>query len=51
MAGGKFKVEWTDDAVLDLVEIVAHIAHDSPGAAERLLEKLRRQAGSLETLP
>jgi addiction module RelE/StbE family toxin len=44
-------VIWTQAAVRDLEEIVSFVASDSPRASERLLEKVRAKAGSLETNP
>jgi toxin ParE1/3/4 len=51
MADSAVRVIWAEAAVRDLEEIVSYVALDSPLAAERLLERLRRKAGSLETSP
>jgi plasmid stabilization system protein ParE len=47
----KFLVKITRVAEADLEEIWDFIAHDSPGAADRLLEELDRQVASLERFP
>ena len=51
MKARSFRVAWTREAVRDLVDIAAYIAVDSPQNARRLLKKLRKRAGTLETAP
>lgn len=51
MADPKYRVVWAKVAARDLEEIVLFVASDSPVAAERLLEKLRRKALSLAAGP
>jgi toxin ParE1/3/4 len=51
MSTRSFRVAWTREAVRDLVDIAAYIAADSPKNARRLLKKLRKRTGTLETAP
>ncbi len=51
MSAPPFRVAWTREATRDLVDIIAYVAVDSPENARRLLKKLRRRAGSLESAP
>ena len=47
----RFRVRWADVAVVDLEELLAHIAIDSPANAERMLDQLERRAATLESAP
>lgn len=51
MADRRFRVVWAEAAAADLEEIVAFVAEDSSIEAERLLERLRRVARRLESMP
>lgn len=51
MPDRRLLVIWAHAAVRDLEEIVSFVASDSPEASERLIEKLRAKARSLETNP
>ena len=45
------RVEWANCAAQDLCEIVSYIAARSPRNAEKVLEKIKERARSLETSP
>lgn len=45
------KVVWTDQAIADVVEIVAWISAERPGVAVRIAEKLFRAGYSLDRFP
>ncbi len=47
----RFQVVWAHAASADLGEIISYVAIDSPGAAEKILEKLESRAGTLERYP
>jgi toxin ParE1/3/4 len=47
----RFSVVWAEIAVCDLEEIISYIAVDSPGNAERILQRLRSKAESLSLFP
>src|SRR6185295_6246621 len=47
----RFEVVWAEIAVQDLEELVAYIAADSPGNAQRVFQRLRLKADSLVLLP
>ena len=47
----RHQVQWAEDAVRDLEEIVAYIAPDSVINAQKILVKLRDKAESLELAP
>ena len=49
MAG--FQVVWARAATVDLEEIVAYVAFDSPSAAGALIEKMEIRARTLEEYP
>jgi toxin ParE1/3/4 len=51
MARRSFRVQWAEAAVRDLEELIGYIAADSPLNAERILDKLKRRAGTLESAP
>lgn len=44
-------VEWHPLAHADLTELVTYIAEDSPDAAYRILDEVRRQTGMLASHP
>jgi toxin ParE1/3/4 len=46
-----FRVLWTETAARDLEELVAFIATDSPGNAQRVLARLQERAAALEPHP
>jgi addiction module RelE/StbE family toxin len=48
MAERRRGVVWAEAAVRDLEEIVSYVARESPGNAERLLERLSTKASSLQ---
>ena len=45
------KVIWTDEAIADLQQVVAHIAPDNPAAAVKLGEELIRKSMLLAAHP
>jgi len=45
------KVAWTESAARELKEIVSYVAADSAPNAQKILEKLRKKARSLEVMP
>jgi len=47
----KYKVHWTDIANKDLESIVEFIARDDTEAAIRILQRIRKAASGLETIP
>ena len=47
----EFQVLWTEAATLDLAEIVAYIAIESPMQARRVLSKIRQDASNLQMFP
>ena len=47
----RFYVQWAEDAVRDLEEMVSYVAADSPINARKLLTKLRGRAESLKRTP
>ncbi len=51
MARRTFRVQWAGAAVRDLEELVGYIAADSPLTAKRVLDKLEKRAGALESSP
>ena len=51
MSARSFRVAWTQEAALDLSDIVSYVAADSPENAHRLLKKLRKRADTLESSP
>jgi plasmid stabilization system protein ParE len=51
VAERRFRVVWAEAAAADLEELVAFVAEDSSVEAERLLERLRRVANGLESMP
>jgi len=51
MARRSFRVQWAEAAVRDLEELVSYITADSPINAERILDKLKVRAGTLESAP
>ena len=51
MARRTLRVQWAEAAVRDLEELMGYIAADSPLNAERVLDKLERRAGTLESSP
>ena len=51
MARRSFRVRWAEAAVRDLEELVSYITADSPINAERILDKLKGRAGTLESAP
>lgn len=51
MAKRRYRVEWAETAALDLAEIAAFLALDSPQAAERALQRLESRAAALESTP
>ncbi len=46
-----FRVEWAEVAQHDLDEIAGYIFRENPTAALRLIERVERKAGTLETMP
>lgn len=51
MARRRFRVRWAEVAVRDLEELVAFVAIESADDAERLLERIEKQAATLESVP
>ncbi len=51
MAKRRYRVEWAEAAALDLAEIAAFLALDSPQTAERALRRLESRATTLESTP
>ena len=51
MSRPTFTVTWAEPAASDLEDIVCFIAVESPINAQKVLDKLRRKAASLEELP
>ncbi len=47
----KYKVHWTHTADRDLEAIVEFIARDDTEAASRILQRIRKAASGLETIP
>jgi len=47
----KFKVEWTNSAQVDLVEIIEHIARETPKTARNCFKKIKAESERLKTLP
>lgn len=47
----KYNVVWAGAAEKDLINIIEHIAEDSPQDALNALAKIRKQASDLYTLP
>jgi len=47
----RYEIVWARRAEDDLREIVDYIAMDSPGNALTILEKIKRKASSLYTMP
>ena len=51
MTAARFTVVWAETGARDLEEIVSYVAEDSPANAQRLLDRIRKKADSLHTLP
>jgi addiction module RelE/StbE family toxin len=47
----RFRVIWTESAAKDLEEIVAFISVDSPSKARGVLQRIRKRAQILRSLP
>jgi plasmid stabilization system protein ParE len=47
----RFRVQWAEVAVRDLEDLVAFVAIDSQGDAERVLRRIEIRAASLEVAP
>ncbi len=46
-----FRVEWAAIARRDLASVLEYVAAERPGAARALLDKVKRSAAELRTLP
>ncbi|NQV51399.1 MAG: type II toxin-antitoxin system RelE/ParE family toxin [Candidatus Marinimicrobia bacterium] len=46
-----YSVLWTDVAENDLIGIIDYIAEEDPGAALKIMDKIRRRTNSLFNLP
>ena len=47
----RFRIEWTEAASRDLVEIITFIARDSPPDAATLYQRIRKRADTLRRFP
>lgn len=47
----KYKVEWASAAEVDLRQITAYIANDSPGNALEVLRKIKQKSSGLYSFP
>jgi toxin ParE1/3/4 len=47
----QYEVKWTDQAEVDLEEIIQHIADINPDRAIQVLTEIRKKASDLKTFP